>query len=392
MAKIPLVDLKAQYATIQPEIDAAIARVIANTSFIGGVEVTNFEAAFAQFQQTKRSIGIASGTGALYLVLRALGIGAGDEVITSPHTFIATVEPIEQIGAKTVFVDIDPVNYNLDPALIEAAITPRTKAIMPVHLYGQLAPMEEIMEIARQHNLYVIEDAAQAHGAELHGVRAGNWGHAACFSFYPGKNLGAYGDAGAVCTNDEALATMIAKLKDHGRMSKYEHDELGYGERLDGLQAAIFEREAAASRRLEHGAAAACGVLHAGAGGRQRAANATGDGRRAARFSPVLRAGERGSRCDSRRTKQSRHWRGRALSGAAAFAAGHARLQGPTGRLPAGGSGGQVADQPAAVPGDDGRSAVAGGRRTGRCGQRAGGVKQTRRITGVIRRYFYQQG
>ncbi len=240
MAKIPLVDLKAQYATIKPEIDAAMARVIANTSFIGGAEVANFEAAFAQFQRTKRAVGIANGTSALYLVLRALGIGAGDEVITTPHTFIATVEPIAQSGATPVFVDIDPVTYNIDPALIEAAITPRTKAIMPVHLYGQLAPMDAIMEIARKHNLYVIEDAAQAHGAELHGLRAGAWGHAACFSFYPGKNLGAYGDAGAVCTNDEALATLIAKLKDHGRMSKYEHDELGYGERLDGLQAAIL--------------------------------------------------------------------------------------------------------------------------------------------------------
>ncbi|MBN8635343.1 MAG: DegT/DnrJ/EryC1/StrS family aminotransferase [Anaerolineae bacterium] len=240
MAKIPLVDLKAQYAAIKPEIDAALARVIANTSFIGGAEVTNFEAAFAQFQRTKRAVGIANGTSALYLVLRALGIGAGDEVITTPHTFIATVEPIAQSGATPVFVDIDPATYNINPALIEAAITPRTKAIMPVHLYGQLAPMDAIMEIARKHNLYVIEDAAQAHGAELHGLRAGAWGHAACFSFYPGKNLGAYGDAGAVCTNDEALATMIAKLKDHGRMSKYEHDELGYGERLDGLQAAIL--------------------------------------------------------------------------------------------------------------------------------------------------------
>lgn len=240
MANIPLVDLKAQYAAIQPEIDAAIARVIANTSFIGGKEVADFEAAFAAFQQTKRAVGVANGTSAIYLVLRALGIGAGDEVITTPHTFIATVEPIAQTGAKTVFVDIDPQTYNLDPALIEAAITPRTKAIIPVHLYGQLAPMDAIMDIARRHNLYVIEDAAQAHGAERDGKRAGAWGHAATFSFFPGKNLGAYGDAGAVCTNDEALATLVAKLKDHGRMNKYEHDELGYGERLDALQAAIL--------------------------------------------------------------------------------------------------------------------------------------------------------
>ncbi len=240
MAKIPLVDLKAQYASIQPEIDAAIQRVVNNTSFIGGKEVSDFEAAFAAFQQTQRCVGCASGTAAIFLALRALGIGAGDEVITTPHTFIASAEPIEVLGATTVLVDIDPETFNLDPAKIEAAITPRTKAILPVHLYGQLAPMDAIMEIARRHHLHVIEDAAQAHGAELNGKRAGAWGDAACFSFYPGKNLGAYGDGGAVCTNDEALAAEIAKLRDHGRTSKYEHDEIGYGERLDSLQAAIL--------------------------------------------------------------------------------------------------------------------------------------------------------
>lgn len=240
MAKIPLVDLKAQYESIKPEIDAAIARVISNTSFIGGKEVSDFEAAFAAFQRTKYCVGIASGTGAIHLALLALGVGAGDEVITTPHTFIATVEPIEVLGAVPVFVDIDPVTFNIDPAKIEAAITPRTKVIMPVHLYGQLAPMDAIMEIARRHNLHVIEDAAQAHGAEYKGQRAGAWGDVACFSFYPGKNLGAYGDGGAVCTNDEALATRIAKLRDHGRLTKYEHDIIGYGERLDALQAAIL--------------------------------------------------------------------------------------------------------------------------------------------------------
>ena len=240
MAKIPLVDLKAQYASIKDEIDAAMARVVNNTSFIGGKEVSDFEAAFAAFQGTKRCVGCASGTAAIFLALKALGIGEGDEVITTPHTFIASAEPIELLGATTVLVDIDPATYNLDPAKIEAAITPRTKAILPVHLYGQLAPMEAIMEIARRHNLYVIEDAAQAHGAELNGKRAGAWGDVACFSFYPGKNLGAYGDGGAVCTNDDALANEIAKLRDHGRTSKYEHDEIGYGERLDSLQAAIL--------------------------------------------------------------------------------------------------------------------------------------------------------
>jgi dTDP-4-amino-4,6-dideoxygalactose transaminase len=240
MTVVPLVDLKAQYQTIQPEIDSAVARVIAHTGFIGGQEVKDFEAAFAAYQRTTHCVGVASGTAALFLVLKALGIGKGDEVITSPHTFIATVEAILQAGAAPVFVDIDPVTFNLDPNQIEAAITPRTKAIMPVHLYGQIADMDAIMAIAQRHGLRVIEDAAQAHGAELNGKRAGAWGDAACFSFYPGKNLGAYGDGGAVCTNDPALADRVAKLRDHGRTSKYEHDLVGYGERLDALQAAIL--------------------------------------------------------------------------------------------------------------------------------------------------------
>jgi dTDP-4-amino-4,6-dideoxygalactose transaminase len=237
---IPLVDLRAQYAAIQPEIDAAIARVIASTSFIGGQEVSNFEAAFAAFQGVKRCVGVSSGTAAIFLALKALNIGAGDEVITTPHTFIATVEPMVDMGITPVFVDIDPDTFNLDPDRIEAAITPRTKAIMPVHLYGQIAPMDAIMAIAERHGLIVIEDAAQAHGAVYQGKRAGQWGRIACFSFYPGKNLGAYGDAGAICTNDDALADRIAKLRDHGRTSKYGHDISGYGERLDALQAAIL--------------------------------------------------------------------------------------------------------------------------------------------------------
>jgi dTDP-4-amino-4,6-dideoxygalactose transaminase len=240
MTKIPLVDLKAQYESIKPDIDAAIARVIANTTFIGGREVSAFEEAFADFQRIKRCVGIASGTAAIYLVLKALGVGAGDEVITTPHTFIATAEPIELLGARTVLADIDPATFSLDPAKVEAAITPRTKAIIAVHLYGQITAMDQLAEIARRHNLHLIEDAAQAHGAEFQGQRAGAWGIAACFSFYPGKNLGAYGDGGAVCTNDDALADRLAKLRDHGRISKYEHDIVGYGERLDSLQAAIL--------------------------------------------------------------------------------------------------------------------------------------------------------
>lgn len=240
MPDIPLVDLKAQYAAIQPDVDAAIARVLGHAGFIGGREVAAFEEAFAAFQGTQRAVGLASGTAAIALALQALGVGPGDEVITTPHTFFATVEPIFSLGATPVFVDIDPATYNLDPARIEAAITPATRAIMPVHLYGQLAPMDAILHIAHQHRLAVIEDAAQAHAAEYQGRRAGQWGHIACFSFYPGKNLGAYGDAGAICTDDTALADTIAKLRDHGRVDKYAHDEIGYGERLDALQAAIL--------------------------------------------------------------------------------------------------------------------------------------------------------
>jgi dTDP-4-amino-4,6-dideoxygalactose transaminase len=237
---IPLVDLKAQYRSIQSDIDAAIRRVVENTSFILGKEVQAFEQAFAQYCGADHCIGVSSGTAALHLALRAAGIGPGDEVITSPFTFVATAEAIWMAGARPVFVDIHPRYYCIHPDLIERAITPRTKAIMPVHLYGQPADMDPIMDIARRHQLLVIEDAAQAHGAEYHGRRTGILGDIAGFSFYPGKNLGAYGDAGAVVTNNAELAERVRMLRDHGRRSKYEHEILGYGERLDALQAAIL--------------------------------------------------------------------------------------------------------------------------------------------------------
>jgi dTDP-4-amino-4,6-dideoxygalactose transaminase len=238
--RIPLVDLKAQYVSIKSEIDAAIQRVVDNTSFILGKEVTDFEEAFASYVGAKGAIGMASGTAALHLALLACGVGLGDEVITTAHTFIATAEAISHTGARPVFVDIDPQTYNIDPKQVEDAITPRTKAILPVHLYGQPASMESLLDIAQRHNLWLIEDAAQAHGAEYKGQRCGSIGHLACFSFYPGKNLGAYGDAGAVTGNDEALLAKVRKLRDHGRTSKYEHDEIGFGERLDALQAAVL--------------------------------------------------------------------------------------------------------------------------------------------------------
>jgi dTDP-4-amino-4,6-dideoxygalactose transaminase len=237
---IPLVDLKAQYAALRPDIDAAIARVIANTSFIMGPEVRAFEEAFAAWCQARFAVGISSGTAAIELTLRALGVGPGDEVITTPFTFIATGEAISATGATPVFADIDPATYNLDPAAVEAALTARTRALLPVHLYGQPADMAALAAIAQRRGLALLEDAAQAHGAEIAGRRAGSLGHAACFSFYPGKNLGCYGDGGAVTTDDEALAGRLRKLRDHGRSSKYVHDELGYGHRLDALQAAIL--------------------------------------------------------------------------------------------------------------------------------------------------------
>lgn len=247
MNRIPLVDLKAQYQSIQADIDSAIRRVIETTAFINGPDVQSFEREFAEFCGAKHAIGVASGTAALQLAMLACGVGPGDEVITVSHTFCATAEAIAQLGARPVFVDIDPDTYTIDPSAAERAITSRTKAILPVHLYGLPADMDAIQSIARKHGLVVIEDAAQAHGASYKGRSVGAMGDAACFSFYPGKNLGAYGDAGAVTTSNEAIARAVSALRDHGRAigpdgkrSKYEHDRVGYGERLDTLQAAIL--------------------------------------------------------------------------------------------------------------------------------------------------------
>ncbi len=241
MTKIPLVDLQAQYRAIKPEIDAAMQRVVENSSFILGPEVETFEKNFAALCDTKHAVGVDSGTAALHLALILLGVGAGDEVITTTQTFVATAEVISLTGAKPVFVDIDPRTYNIDPNKIEAAITPRTKVLMPVHLYGQPAEMDSILALAKKYSLRVIEDAAQAHGAAYRGRRAGSLGGLACFSFYPGKNLGAYGDAGMLVTNDAELAERARMLRNHGRRAKYEHEIVGYGYRLDALQAAILD-------------------------------------------------------------------------------------------------------------------------------------------------------
>jgi dTDP-4-amino-4,6-dideoxygalactose transaminase len=238
---VPFNDLHAQYKTIQPEIDAAMAEVIRSSAFIGGPAVDRFEKAFAEYCGTKHCVGLASGTAALHIVFAAMDIGPGDEIITSPYTFIATTEAITQAGATIRFVDCREECGTMDPEQLERAITPRTKAIVPVHIYGQPADMDPILKIAARHGIPVIEDAAQAHGAEISGRRVGSMGLIACYSFYPGKNLGCYGDGGAITTNDEKLAARIRLLRDHGRTSKYEHEIEGYNYRLDGIQGAILE-------------------------------------------------------------------------------------------------------------------------------------------------------
>jgi dTDP-4-amino-4,6-dideoxygalactose transaminase len=237
---IPFVDLKAQYLNIKEEIDAAIAEVLESCQFILGEKVEAFESDFAGYCQTRYALGVNSGTSALHLALLAAGVKPGDEVITVSYTFVASVAAIRYTGARPVLVDIDPRSCTMDPARVEAAITPRTKAIMPVHLYGGCADMDPILEIARRHDLIVIEDAAQAHGAEYKGQRVGSIGHLACFSFYPGKNLGAYGEGGAVVTNHGEYAEVIRGLRDHGQSQKYHHDTVGYNYRMEGMQGAVL--------------------------------------------------------------------------------------------------------------------------------------------------------
>ncbi len=240
MITVPLLDLKPQYALIKEEIQNAINRVCDSQYFIMGPEVSALEKELAAYCQTEFALGVSSGTDALILALMAINIKPGDEVITSPYTFFATAGSVARLGAKAIFADIDPKTYNLDPAQIEAKITPKTKAIMPVHLYGQCVDMDPIMEIAQRHNLYVIEDAAQAIGSEYKGRRAGSIGHIGCFSFFPSKNLGAFGDGGAVSTNDPELAEQMRILRVHGAEPKYYHKFVGGNFRLDALQAAVI--------------------------------------------------------------------------------------------------------------------------------------------------------
>jgi dTDP-4-amino-4,6-dideoxygalactose transaminase len=237
---IPFVDLKAQYHSIKPEVDAAVLGVLESCQFTLGSEVVAFEQEFAAYSSSVHGIGVNTGTSALHLALLAAGIGKGDEVITVPFTFVATVSAIDYTGARAVFVDIDPQTYTMDPAQVEAAITPRTKAIIPVHLYGQSADMDPILAIARKHGLIVIEDAAQAHGAEYKGKRCGSLGDMGCFSFYPGKNLGAAGEGGMVVTANPEFARTLRMLRDWGAEKKYHHVLKGYNFRMEGIQGAVL--------------------------------------------------------------------------------------------------------------------------------------------------------
>lgn len=237
---IPMVDLKQQYHSLKNDIDKALAEVLESTHFILGPNVQAFEKEAAAYLGVQHAVACASGTDALHLALRAAGVGEGDEVITPAFTFIATAEAISYVGATPVFVDIDPRTFNLDPAQVEAAITPRTRALLPVHLFGQPADLDSFQEICRKHNLLLIEDCAQSFGAEYKGRMTGGFGIAGCFSFFPSKNLGCYGDGGLVTTNDENVARELLVLRNHGSRQRYHHAVIGYNSRLDEMQAAIL--------------------------------------------------------------------------------------------------------------------------------------------------------
>jgi dTDP-4-amino-4,6-dideoxygalactose transaminase len=239
--QVPLLDLKAQYATIKDEVISAISKVCESQMFALGPAVADFEKKIASYCQSKYAVGVSSGTDALLVSLMALGIGPGDEVITTPFTFFSTAGCIVRLGAKPVFVDVEPDSYNINPSGIEEKITEMTKAVIPVHLFGQAAQMKAINEIAQRHNLAVIEDAAQAIGASQDGIKCGNFSHCGCFSFYPTKNLGAFGDGGLVTTNKETLAQKLKILRDHGQNPRYFYGMIGGNFRLDGIQAAVLD-------------------------------------------------------------------------------------------------------------------------------------------------------
>jgi dTDP-4-amino-4,6-dideoxygalactose transaminase len=284
---IPFVDLQAQYRALKPEIDAAVLQVLEQAQFILGPAVASFERDFAAYCHSREAIGVNSGTSALHLALLAAGIGPGDEVITVPYTIDATVAAIEYAGARPVLVDIEPEYWTMDPAKLEAAITPKTKAVVPVHLYGQPADMDPILAVARAHGVVVIEDAAQAHGSEYKGRRCGSMGHLGCFSFYPGKNLGAYGEAGAVVTDDPEMANRIRLLRAWGEETRYEHKYKAFNYRRHPGCGAW--RQAAAPGAVDRGAAAARGRVRP-AIGRLRRDCAVRTHRRAPRVPRLCRA------------------------------------------------------------------------------------------------------
>src|SRR5260221_5875682 len=238
--KVPFLDLWLQHLPLMGELNVAIQDVIQSSAFAGGQFVTAFEEDFAAYCDAPYALGVGSGTEALWLSLMACGVGPGDEVITVPSTFMATAEAITQCGARPVFVDIDRSTYTMNPEALKKALTRNTKAIIPVHLFGQPADMDPILKIARERGVYVVEDACQAHGAEYKGQKVGSLGEAGCFSFYPGKNLGAFGEAGAVVTNDTKLQEKIRILRDHGQIHKYHHIMAGWNCRMDGIQAAVL--------------------------------------------------------------------------------------------------------------------------------------------------------
>ncbi len=257
---VPYLDLAAQMRPLRKEIDAAIARTLDNCSFCLGPDVTQFEKDFARYCNAQHAVGFNSGTSALHVALLLLNIGPGDEVITTPCTFVATSWAISYVGAKPVYVDVDDKTFNLDPKLVERAITPRTKAIMPVHLYGQPCDLDALLEIGRKHKLPLVEDACQAHGAKYRGKVVGTFGVMSGFSFYPGKNLGAYGEGGALVTNDAALATRARSLREHGSTQRYYHDEVGFNYRMEGIQGAVLgiklkhlDKWTQERRRVAHG-------------------------------------------------------------------------------------------------------------------------------------------
>jgi dTDP-4-amino-4,6-dideoxygalactose transaminase len=240
MMRVPFLDLQAQNRAIRAELQRALDEVIDGAAFILGPAVERFEHDFAAYVGTRHCIGLNNGTSALHLALLACGVGPGDEVITTPHTWISTTWAISYVGARPVYVDVDPVTFTLDPGLVERAITPRTRAILPVHLYGQAADLAALGRIAGRYGLLLIEDAAQAHGARCEGRRVGSVGQAGCFSFYPGKNLGAFGEAGAVVTDDYRVAERVRRLRDHAQQGRHHHVEVGYNMRMEGVQGAVL--------------------------------------------------------------------------------------------------------------------------------------------------------